>query len=214
MAALRRRALRASLLVTAALAAGLVAGHCRAASDVVPAAGAATMLPVAAPAAAGRVVGQESRQGRPVVLGGRIASGPGSGVKFTLQDQSVVIIGPNSAISVDEFAADRIVLRLERGSFYLDSANPGTVHVILPAATVAVRTATVAGRIGPDATEVALLSVGRAEVAGFGGRSVQLDQIGQATRIVGLGSPSAPAVLTPQRLQDFTGLTSQVASRE
>ena len=145
------------------------------------------------------------------MLGSRIVSGPGSGVKFTLQDQSVVIIGPNSTISVDEFAADRVVLRLERGSFYVDSGNPGVLHIILPAGTVAVRTATVAGRIGPDATEVALLSVGRVEVAGFGGRSVQMDRIGQATRIVGLGSPSAPVVLSPQRLQDFTGLTSQVA---
>lgn len=207
MAALRRRALRATLTLAVALAAGLAA-NCWAASDM----DAVTVLPVAAPAAAPKVVGHESRQGRAIMLGSRIASGPGSGVKFTLQDHSVVIIGPNSTISVDEFAADRVVLRLERGSFYVDSANPGVVHIVLPTGTVAVRTATVAGRIGPDATEVALLSVGRAEVAGFGGRSVQLDAIGQATRIVGLGSPSLPVVLSPQRLQDFSGLTGQVAT--
>ena len=76
------------------------------------------------------------------------------------------------------------------------------------------READVAGRIGPDATEIALLSVGRAEVSGFGGQSVRLQEIGQATRIIGLGSPSAPVVLTPQRLQDFTGLTSQIAARD
>lgn len=207
MAALRRRALRATLTLAVALAAGLAA-NCWAASDM----DAVTALPVAAPAAAPKVVGHESRQGRAIMLGSRVASGPGSGVKFTLQDHSVVIIGPNSTISVDEFAADRVVLRLERGTFYVDSANPGVVHIVLPTGTVAVRTATVAGRIGPDATEVALLSVGRAEVAGFGGRSVQLDAIGQATRIVGLGSPSLPVVLSPQRLQDFSGLTGQVAT--
>lgn len=209
MAALRRRALRATLTLAVALAAGLAA-NCWAASETVrPADGA--VLPVAAPAAAARVVGHEARLGRPIALGSRITSGPGSGVKFILQDHSVVIIGPNSAISIDEFAADRVVLRVERGSFYVDSANPGVVHLVLPAGTVAVRTATVAGRIGPDATEVALLSVGRAEVAGFGGQSVRLEEIGQATRIIGLGSPSLPVLLPPQRLQDFTRLPSQVA---
>lgn len=211
MAALRRRALRATLTLAVALAAGLAA-NCWAASDTPGAAEGAAVLPVAAPATAPKVVGHESRQGQAIMLGSRITSGPGSGVKFTLQDHSVVIIGPNSTLSVDEFAADRIVLRLERGSFYVDSANPGVVHIVLPSGTVAVRAATVGGRIGPDATEIALLSVGRAEVAGFGGRSVQLDSIGQATRIVGLGSPSAPVVLSPQRLQDFSGLTGQVAS--
>src|SRR3546814_19583151 len=84
------------------------------------------------------------------MLGGRIASGPGSGVKFILQDHSVVIIGPNSTVSVDQFAADRRVLRLERGSFYVHSANPGVVHIVLPAGTVAVRTDTVACRNVPE----------------------------------------------------------------
>ena len=81
-----------------------------------------------------------------------------------MRRRTTVIIGPNSAVSVDEFAADRVVLRLERGSFHLDSANPGNVYVVMPSGTVTVRAATVAGRILPDCTEVALLSVGRAEV--------------------------------------------------
>src|SRR3546814_12692732 len=81
MAALRRRALRATLTLAVALAAGLAA-NCWAASDTVGAAEGAAVLPVATPAAAPRVVGHETRQGRPVMLGGRIASGPGSGVKF------------------------------------------------------------------------------------------------------------------------------------
>lgn len=199
-----RRALRVSLTVAAAALAGMTADS-RAASepvvDLTPAA--ATMAP--------KQVGMESRSGRPVALGSRIASGPGSGVKFVLEDRSSVIIGPNSAITVDEFAADRVVLRLERGSFHLDSANPGTVYVILPGGSVAVRSATVAGRIGPNGTEIALLSVGRAEVTGFGGQAVRLSRIGEATRIMGLGNPSQPVTLTPQRLQDFTGLTAQLA---
>lgn len=209
MAAFRRRALRATLTLAFALAAGVVADS-RAASDLLPA---AEIRPAAA-GTAPRVVGQQTRQGQPVLLGSRIASGPGSGIRFSLLDGSVVIIGPNSVVSVDEFAQDRVVLTVERGAFYLDSANPGAVHVVLPTGTVAVRTATVAGRIGLNGTEVALLSVGRAEVTGFGGDSVRLDQIGQATRIIGLGSPSQPATLTPQRLQDFTGLPSQIVRRD
>lgn len=207
-APLLRRALRATLTLAAAAAAGIAADSWAASERLELA---ADLTPVAATAAP-KIVGQESRLGRPVALGSRIASGPGSGVKFTLNDRSTVIIGPNSAISVDEFAADRVVLRVERGSFHLDSANPGSIYVVLPSGTVTVKAATVAGRIGPNGTEVVMLSVGRTEVAGFGGYSVRLDQIGQATRIIGLGAPSQPEVLSPQRLQDFIGLPGQIAA--
>ena len=208
-AVLLRRALRVTLTLAAAATAGLAA-NAWAASDQVAGFG---IQPAAVTAPSPRTVGYESRRGQPVLLGSRIVSGPGSGVKFTLDDRTAVIIGPNSAITVDEFASDRVVLRLERGSFHLDSANPGSVYVVLPAGTVTVRSATVGGRIGPNVTEIALLSVGRAEVAGFGGPSVKLDQIGAATRLNGLGSPSQPELLPPQRLQDFIGLTSQIAAR-
>lgn len=207
-----RRALRVSLTLAAVAAVGLAAS---AWADGARAASPAEQLlsPAAAivsPAA--RVVGQESRRGQPVVLGGRIASGPGSGVKFTLDDRTSVIIGPNSAVTVDEFAADRVVLRLERGSFHLDSANPGNVYVVLPGGTVTVKAATVAGRIQPDCTEIALLSVGRVEVASLGGHVVKLDKVGDSTRLTGYAAPSQPVQLAPQRLQDFLGLTSQVAA--
>lgn len=217
MAVVLRRALRVTFTLAAAVAAGLAASSwaadSRAASDRVELAADLPAIPVAAVGTAAKVVGQESRRGQPVTLGGRIASGPGSGVKFALNDQSVVIIGPNSAISVEEFAADRIVLRLERGSFHLDSANPGSIYVVLPTGTVTVRSAIVAGRIGPDSAQIALLSAGRVEVTGFGGQSVRLEKIGDATRILGLGAPSQPAQLSPQSLQDLAGLTSQIAAR-
>lgn len=217
MAVVLRRALRVTFTLAAAVAAGLAASSwaadSRAASDRIELAADLPAVPVAAIGTAAKVVGQESRRGQPVTLGGRIASGPGSGVKFALNDRSVVIIGPNSAISVEEFAADRVVLRLERGSFHLDSANPGSVYVVLPTGTVTVRSAIVAGRIGPDSAQIALLSAGRAEVTGFGGQSVRLEKIGDATRILGLGTPSQPAQLSPQSLQDLTGLTSQIAAR-
>jgi ferric-dicitrate binding protein FerR (iron transport regulator) len=207
------KVLRVSLTITVAAAAGLAAsawaGQARAA-DTAGSPVAATA--VAAVAAAPRVVGQESRRSLPVVLGNRIASGPGSGLKFTLDDRTSVIIGPNSAITVDEFAADRVVLRVERGSFHVDSANPGNIYVVLPAGTVTVKAATVAGRILPDCTEVALLSVGRAEVATPGGGSVRLEKIGDYTRLTGYAAPSQPAQLPAQRLQDFVGLTSQIAA--
>lgn len=209
-----RRALRVSLTLTVAAAAGIAAsawaGKAQAASDLAGQTGATA---IAAVRAAPRVVGQESRRGLPIVLGNRLVSGPGSGMKFTLDDRSTVIIGPNSAITVDEFAADRVVLRVERGSFHLDSANPGNIYVVLPGGTVTVKAATVAGRILPDSTEVALLSVGRVEVATPGGSGVRLDKIGDFTRLTGYAAPSQPAQLTPQRLQDFVGLPSQIATR-
>lgn len=210
-ASLLRRALRVSLTVAAATIAGVAASvwadtaHAISPAEQLFSPAAAIVSP------APRVVGLESRRGQPVVLGSRIASGPGSGVKFTLDDRTSVIIGPNSAVTVDEFAADRVVLRLERGSFHLDSANPGSVYVVLPGGTVTVKAATVAGRILPDCTEIALLSVGRVEVAGPGGHAVKLDKVGDSTRLTGYGAPSQPTQLAPQRLQDFLGLTSQVA---
>lgn len=213
-AMLLRRALRVSLTLTVAAAAGIAAsawaGTALAASDLAGQTGATA---IAAVRAAPRVVGQESRRGLPIVLGNRLVSGPGSGLKFTLDDRSTVIIGPNSAITVDEFAADRVVLRVERGSFHLDSANPGNIYVVLPGGTVTVKAATVAGRILPDCAEVALLSVGRAEVASPAGGSVRLDRIGDFTRLTGYAAPSQPTQLPPQRLQDFAGLTSQIAAR-
>ena len=211
-AMLLRRALRVTMTLTVAAAAGLAAtawaGNARAASEHE-----LTATPIAVVAPAPRVVGQESRRGLPIVLGNRLASGPGSGMKFTLDDRTAVIIGPNSVITVDEFAADRVVLRLERGSFHLDSANPGNVYVVLPGGTVTVKAATVAGRILPDSTEIAMLSVGRVEVAGLAGPSVKLDKIGDYTRLTGLNAPSQPAPLSPQRLQDFIGLMGQIALR-
>jgi ferric-dicitrate binding protein FerR (iron transport regulator) len=206
-AILLRRALRVSLVLTAAAVAGVAASAwAGAAPDLM-------VAPVAAVSPAARVVGQESRRGLPVVLGNRLASGPGSGMKFTLDDRTTVIIGPNSAVTVDEFAADRVVLRLERGTFHLDSANPGNVYVVLPGGTVTVKAATVGARILPDCTEIALLSVGRVEVASLGGHAVKLDKIGDSTRLTGYAAPSQPVQLAPQRLQDFIGLTSQIASR-
>jgi ferric-dicitrate binding protein FerR (iron transport regulator) len=213
-AMLLRRVLRVSLTLTVAAAAGIAASAWAGkahASDLNGNPTAATAI--AAVRAAPRVVGQESRRGLPIVLGNRLVSGPGSGLKFTLDDRTTVIIGPNSAITVDEFAADRVVLRVERGSFHLDSANPGNVYVVLPGGTVTVKSATVGGRILPDYAEVALLSVGRADVAAPAGGSVRLSKIGDFTRLTGYAAPSQPVQLPPQRLQDFVGLTSQIALR-
>jgi hypothetical protein len=42
---------------------------------------------------------------------------------------------------------------------------------------------------------------------------VRLDKIGDFTRLTGYAPPSQPAQLPPQRLQDFVGLTSQIAAR-
>ncbi|WP_374633703.1 FecR domain-containing protein [Ferrovibrio sp.] len=208
MAFLNRRFRRLGLTIAASVLAGLVAANAHAAQPSAEQQ-AATEQAVSLPAP--RVVGQDTRRNKPVVQGQRLAAGPGSGIEVRLADGSQLVVGPNSVLSVDECSADRVVLRLERGSFLVDSANPGQVFVSMPAGSVTVRSAAVAGRVGPDGTDVVLLSAGRADVTGFGGRSVRLDQQGEATRIRALGPPSQPYILPPERLRDFAGLAAQVA---
>lgn len=208
MAFLYRRLVRIGLTLAVATAAGLAAPAFAASPDSLS----AEPLAIAA-SPAPRVVGHDQRRNVSVVLGQRLVAGPGSGIAVKLADGTNVVIGPNSALSVDEYAPDRIVLRLERGSFHVDSANPGLVYVVLPSGSVGIRAAAVAGRVTPDVTDVVMLSPGRADVTGFGGRSVRLDRQGLATRIQGLGSPSNPAMLPAERLKDFAGIVSQVASR-
>ncbi len=208
MAFLNRRFRRLGLTIAASVLAGLVAANAHAAQPSTEQQ-AATEQAVSLPAP--RVVGQDTRRNKPVVQGQRLVAGPGSGIEVRLADGSQLVVGPNSVLSVDECSADRVVLRLERGSFLVDSANPGQVFVSMPAGSVTVRSAAVAGRVGPDGTDVVLLSAGRADVTGFGGRSVRLDQQGEATRIRALGPPSQPYILPPERLRDFAGLAAQVA---
>lgn len=213
MAFLNRRFRRLGLTVAASLLAGFVASQAHAAQPGEQSAAAEQTIATPAPHAAGaRVVGQDTRRNHPVLLGQRLKAGPGSGIQVRLADGTQLVIGPNSVLSVDEYAADRVVLRLERGSFLVDSANPGQLFITMPAGSVTVRAAAVAGRVGPDGTDVVLLSAGRAEVTGFGGRSVRLDAQGEATRIRALGPPSQPYRLSPERLRDFASLASQVAS--
>lgn len=208
MAFLNRRLRRLGLTVAASLLAGFVASQAHAAQPGEQSAAAEQTIAMPVP----RVVGQDTRRNHPVLLGQRLKAGPGSGIQVRLADGTQLVIGPNSVMTVDECAADRVVLRLERGSFLVDSANPGQVFISMPTGSVAVRSAAVAGRVGPDGTDVALLSAGRAEVTGFGGRSVRLDAQGEATRIRALGPPSQPYLLSPERLRDFASLASQVAA--
>lgn len=210
MASLKRRLIRLSAVIGVAAAAVLASAAADAAQ---PTPAAAELAVTSPPAADVRPVGRDIRRNQEVVLGQRLAAGPGSGIQVHLQDGSQVVIGPNSVLTVDEFSADRVILRLERGSFHVDAALSAHLHVILPNGRIHIRGAAVAGRAGPDVVEVVLLSAGRAEVSGFSGRSVRLDTQGQITQIRALGAPSNPAILPADRLRDFTGMIGQVALR-
>jgi len=206
---LRRRLIRVAALAAFAALSGFAGASFAASDQPAPA------IPLGlTEAAQPRIVGQESRANRPVIVGQRIVTGPGSGSRLRLNDGSTVSVGPNSALRIDEFADDRVVIRIERGNFQVDSASPGVFHLQLPAATVALRSAALAGRVGPDSTELALLSVGRAEVSGYGGRSVTLDRPGSGTRLLGLGAPTKPEIFSAERLKDLTSVGGQIAQRD
>ena len=113
---------------------------------------------VALSRAAQNVVGKEVKSGEPIFLGDAIKSGPDSGMQVMLLDETIFTIGPNSAMSIDEFVYDpttnagKVAASVTKGVFRFITGKiarkrPEDMTVRLPTATIGIRGTIVAGAV-------------------------------------------------------------------
>ena len=103
-------------------------------------------------------VGRLARSGEPVFLGNAISSGPDSGLQIMLLDQTTFTIGPDSAITIDEFVYDprsstgKVTASVAKGVFRfvtgkVAAQDPQAMEVRLPTGGIGIRGTIAAGRI-------------------------------------------------------------------
>ena len=173
-------------------------------------------------------VGRAIGDGVPVFLGNRIEAGHRSGMQLMLLDETVVSLGENASLVVDEFVYDpaasrgHLSLDLARGSFRLftggvSDLDPANMVIRTPTATIGVRgtilaidvtdmgTLVVLGGPGPAAD--GRDRIGAVEVSTREG-SVVLSRPGFATFVPAGAAPEAPRAATAAELSRIEGGTS------
>ncbi len=177
-------------------------------------------------AAAGSAARAGVRSGEAIRLGDQIATGPDSKLQIMLADETVFTIGPNAALTIDEFVFDagtgrgRLGADIARGAFRfvtgrIAAANPQDMRVTTPVGTMGIRGTVVAGEVTPERTLVVLLGpgdqnnanerMGRVLVSGSapGSGSVELRRPGFATEIVPGGGPRPPFRIMSEALEQI-----------
>lgn len=174
-------------------------------------------------------VGRQVESGEAIFLDDTITSGKRSGLQILLLDETVFTIGPDSALSIDEFVYDpstdsgQVVASVTKGVFRFITGKvakkaPENMTVKLPVGTIGIRGTIVGGVVTPDATEVVLLgpgavnnageTVGRIEVSNAQG-SVTIARPGYATTLAPNAPPTPPRALPPARVQAITAALSE-----
>ena len=129
--------------------------------------------------------------GRPVHMGERIRSRPGSSADLVFKDNTRLAVGPDASIYLDKFvysgstSGNRIVLNAVRGAFRFASGKAGSKSYTIktPSSTVGVRGTLFDGYIGPDGSSVIVLLNGKVEVCNHGGGCIQLNNPCECVRI-------------------------------
>lgn len=172
-------------------------------------------------APAQRPVGRQLGSGEPIYMGDRITTGTGGGLQVMLLDQSVLTLGENGQIVIDELVYDpgtntgKLNFNVVKGAFRYISGqiakdDPRNVTIDLPMGTIGIRGTIVGGVVQGDTALVALLGpggenntmarTGAIEVESAGG-SVTITRPGYSTTLSGLGqAPTAPVQLTPSQV--------------
>lgn len=177
-------------------------------------------------AAAGTAARGGVRSGEAIRLGDQIATGPDSKLQIMLADETVFTIGPNAAITIDEFVFDapsgrgKLTADIARGAFRfvtgrIAANNPQDMKVTMPVGTMGIRGTVVAGQVSGDRATILLLGpgdqnnanerMGRVVVTGSDASkgSVELRRPGFATEITRGGAPSTPFRLSADALEDI-----------
>jgi hypothetical protein len=134
--------------------------------------------------------------GEDIFMRDSLRSGPSSGMQILLLDETVFTIGPDSAITVDEFVYDpansagKISATVAKGVFRFVTGKvahrrPSDMNVALPSGNIGVRGTIVAGRVDDvtRASLVILLGDSRALGAGTGGTAIDVCNAGECERV-------------------------------
>jgi len=109
-----------------------------------------------------RPVGQQIGSGTPIYIGDEIATGPGAGLQIMLLDQTIVTLGQNARLSVDEMFYDpaagsgKLAVNIKDGAFRfvtgkIAQAHPESVTVQVPLPNIGIRGTIVGGGPQPAA---------------------------------------------------------------
>lgn len=187
-------------------------------------------------AAAGGAARAGVRSGEVIRMGDQISTGPDSKLQILLADETVFTIGPNAAMTIDEFVFDpgtgrgKLSADVARGAFRfvtgrIAASNPQDMRVTTPVGTMGIRGTVVAGQVTPESTVVVLLGpgdqnnanerMGRVLVSGSapGSGTVELRRPGFATEIMRGGAPSSPFRIKPEALEEILRALSSERSR-
>lgn len=124
---------------------------------------------VAAAAPRGTPAGRRVASGEPIFMGDRIGTGAESGLQLMLLDETTLTIGPNAAVTVDEFVYDpargsgKVGLTVTRGAFRFITGKvarnePQNVEIRTPSGTLGIRGTIVVGRIDEGGRAVIALA--------------------------------------------------------
>ena len=170
-----------------------------------------------------RQIGHQIGSGEPIYMGDQIATGAGGGLQVMLMDQTVMTLGQNAKITIDEMVYDpksgdgKLNFSVAQGAFRYVSGqiaknNPENVNIKTPMATIGIRGTIVGGAVESGETVVALLGPGSdtntserhgAIVVTTPAGSVDITRTGYATVIMPGQPPAPPAPATPEQLQRF-----------
>jgi hypothetical protein len=182
------------------------------------------LLAAAAVDAERRPVGRQIGSGDPIYQGDQIVTGPGGRLQLMLLDQTIITLGENARMTIDDIAfnptnADgKISVGVEQGAFRFISgqvaqAKPENVNIRVPMGNIGIRGTIVGGIVTPNSILVALLGPGSqtnsaaahgAIVVSTPGGSVDISRTGYGTTLLVGQPPSPPNPLTPAQIQMLT----------
>lgn len=174
-------------------------------------------------------IGRVLSSGQPLYLGERITTAAGATMQVMLLDETIFTIGPNSAMTLDEFTYDpsnqsgKVLARISKGFFrfvtgQIGHKKPESVRLRFPTGVMAVRGTIIAGQVSDFNTTAVLLGPGPANsapgerVGAFrmenAGAAVDVVKPGFGTTVNGNAPPTPPALIPPAQLNTILNATT------
>ena len=190
-------------------------------------------------APADRSIGRQLGSGAPIYMGDEIVTGPNSGLQIMLLDQTIITLGQNSRMAIDEMVYDpnsgtgKIAVDVKDGAFRFTSgkiaqASPDSVSVKVPLASVGIRGTIFGGAPQPggsskDGYFVMLMGPGpanntAAKVGAVGvtsnGATQEISRPGNVVDLAPNQSPSPAHMASPEQQQTMSKVSSSVGPQQ